>query len=565
MTAPTPEIGIPPQQGKNARPYWHDLIAGLSLAGLLLPQALAYSGIGNMPPQAGIIALFAGLVCYAAFGSSRFAIVSATSSSAILLAAATASMSNGDLGVRLTMATGLVMITGVLFLLAGAAKMGNMTDFIAKPVLRGFTFGLVIVIIVKQFAEIVGVRMEGANLFDLSLGLIAQFDQWNQASMVIAAISLGILFLLERIRMLPGGVIVIALGVAAGYWLNLADRGVKLIGVIELEMATPSLPQIANAEWLQLAEIALGLAFILYAESYSSIRSFALKHGDDVLPNRDLLALGACNLVSGIFSGMPVGAGYSGTAANEKHGASSRLAGFSAALVVLPVVLMLLPAIALIPKPVLAAIVIHAVSHTLTLATFKPYFAWQRDHIVIVAAVIAVLTLGVLDGLMVAVGISIFLMLRQMSAATVAQLGRHGRREHDFVNLQTFPKATPIPGVLILRPDQALFFANADRMMGKLRELITTADPSVHAIVVSLEESPDLDSVSIEALQDLATFIVAQGRRLVLARVKDASYQVLQHSIAPAMPELRISRLSVAHAVSMAENPSESEAESWHG
>ncbi|MBS1187655.1 MAG: Sulfate permease [Burkholderiaceae bacterium] len=545
--------------GNKQRPSWHDLIAGLSLAGLLLPQALAYSGIGNMPPQAGIFALFAGLVCYAIFGSSRFAIVSATSSSAILLAAASASMSDGAPAMRLTMAGGLVMVTGVLFMLAGAAKMGNMTDFIAKPVLRGFTFGLVIVIIVKQCVEIAGVRTEGSSLFDIVLELARQFDHWNQASMAIAAASLGLLFLLERIRLLPGGVIVLLLGIVASQWLNLPAYGVKLVGTIEMGLATPSLPQLTNAEWLQLGEIGLGMAFILYAESYSSIRSFAIKHGDDVLPNRDLLALGACNLVSGLFNGMPVGAGYSATAANEKQGAQSRLSGFVAALVVLPVVLTLLPAIALIPKPVLAAIVIHAVSHTLTLATFRPYFAWRRDHVVIVAAVIAVLALGVLDGLLVAVGISIFLMLRQMSAATVAQLGRHGRREHDFVNMATFPRASAIPGVIILRPDQALFFANADRMMSRLRQMILATDTSVHAVVLSLEESPDLDSVSIEALRDLAVFVAAQGKRLVLARVKDAPYTVLQHSIALEFPDMGISRLSVAHAVSLALTPETAE------
>ena len=539
-------------QQQHAWGIWQDGIAGLSVAALLLPQALAYSSIANLPPQAGIFALFAGLICYGLFGNSRFAIVSATSSSAIVLAAATASMSNGNVTLQLMMASGLVMITGVLFLLAGMAKMGNVTDFIAKPVLRGFTFGLAIDIILKQCTEIVGIRVESGRLFNLVTELLAQFDNWNQASVVTAVIALTLLYLLERFPQLPGGVIVILLGIAAGKWLNLGAHGVSLIGMIDLELTAPSLPQISNADWLQLGEVGLGVAFILYAESYSSIRSFALKHGDEVSPNRDLLALGASNLVSGLLQGMPVGAGYSATAANEKHGGSTRFSGLMAAIIVLPIVLMLLPVIALIPKPVLAAVVIHAVSHTLTLSTFRPYFVWRRDHLVIVGAVLAVLALGVLEGLLVAVGISIFLMLRQMSAATVALLGRHGRREHDFVNLQTFPKAEMVPGVMILRPDQALFFANADRMMMKLREKISAADPSVRAVVISLEESPDLDSVSIEAIRDLVVFIVTGGRKLVLARVKDAAFEVLQHAIARDFPDLAMSRLSVSHGVNLA-------------
>ncbi|RJX30158.1 MAG: SulP family inorganic anion transporter [Oxalobacter sp.] len=546
---PAPRLRI------TAHELLRDSKAGLSVAGLLLPQALAYSSIANMPPQAGIMALFAGLVCYGLFGFSRFAIVSATSSSAIVLAAAIASITAGRPEMQMTMAAGLVMITGVLFLMAGMAKMGNVTDFIAKPVLRGFTFGLAIVIIIKQFAEIVGVRMPEASLFELAIALSGKFNEWNQASIVTAAAALGLLFFLERYKWLPGGVMVVILGIIAGKWLNLSDHGVQIIGMINLELTAPSFPKITNAEWVQLGEVSLGLAFILYAESYGSIRNFAIKHGDPVLPNRDLLSLGICNLASGVLHGMPVGAGYSATAANEKHGASSRFSGGIAALVILPIVLLMMPTIALIPKPVLAAIVIHAVSHTLTIATFRPYFAWRRDHIVIVASVVAVLTLGVMEGLLVAVGISLFLLLRQMSAATVTQLGRHGRREHDFVNLQTFPKATLIPGVIILRPDQALFFANADRMMTKLREQIAATDTSVHAVVLSLEQTTNLDSVVLEGLRDLTVYTTSLGKRLVLARVKDDVYQVLQHSIVPSQPTLGISRLSVAHAVSLALAP----------
>ena len=198
-------------QQQHAWGIWQDGIAGLSVAALLLPQALAYSSIANLPPQAGIFALFAGLICYGLFGNSRFAIVSATSSSAIVLAAATASMSNGNVTLQLMMASGLVMITGVLFLLAGMAKMGNVTDFIAKPVLRGFTFGLAIDIILKQCTEIVGIRVESGRLLNLVTELLAQFDNWNQASVVTAVIALTLLYLLERFPQLPGGVIVILL------------------------------------------------------------------------------------------------------------------------------------------------------------------------------------------------------------------------------------------------------------------------------------------------------------------------------------------------------------------
>ena len=553
MNQPNSEPTPASAQETNRQRGWADVIAGLSLAGLLLPQALAYSSIGNLPPQSGIIALFAGLICYGIFGASRFAIVSATSSSAIVLAAATASLSDGNDALRLTLAVGMVMITGVFFMLASLARMGNITNFIAKPVLRGFTFGLVIVIILKQCFDVVGVDAVAGNTFDNVVGLISQFKDWNIPSIVVAGCSLALLFLFERIRYLPGGVVVILLGIAAGQWLDLPSHGVDLFGAVDLKLAAPTLPALSFSEWLQMSHLGFALLFILYAESYGSIRSFAIKHNHPVSPNRDLFALGVSNLVSGLLQGMPVGAGYSATAANEKNGAKSRLSGFFAAVVVLLILLTMLSGIALIPKPVLAAIVIHAVSHTLTLTTFKPYFEWRRDELVLIVAILAVIALGVLNGLLIAVGISLFLLLRQMSAASVSQLGRHGRRAHDYVNMAAVPKATTIPGVIILRPDQALFFANAERTMTEVRQIVAATDASIHSVVFSLEESPDLDGTTLEALRDLAMFLSGLGKHLVLARVKDAAYGVLLRALTPTYPDVHISRFSVADAVALAQ------------
>lgn len=537
----------PPSHGKR----WHDAIAGLSLAGLLLPQALAYSSIGNMPPQAGIFALFAGLLCYGLFGSSRFAIVSATSSSAIVLAAATASLAHDDVNLRMMMAMGLVTITGIFFLIAAMARLGKITDFIAKPVLRGFTFGLAIVIILKQCANVVGATAVQGNAFNIIAQLLNQVGSWHLPSIAVACASLALLYVLERVKYIPGGVLVIVIGVISAHWLGLADYGVSLFGVVELELAAPTVPHLPPSEWLRLGELSFALLFVLYAESYGSIRNFAIKHNDPVAPNRDLFALGVANVISGLLRGMPVGAGYSATSANEKHGATSRFAGLSAAVVVLGIVLTAMPGIALIPKPVLAAIVIHAVSHTLMPTAFYAYFEWRRDRLVIIASVIAVLALGVLDGLLVSIGISLFLMLRQMSSSSVSQMGQHGRREHDFVNMRVFPKASAIPGILILRPDQTLFFANADRIMTEIHQIIAASDSTVHGIIISLEQTPDLDGTSLEAIHEFVGSLEKTGAKLVLARVKNEAYEALERAVMQDFPDLIVSRLSVSHAVNV--------------
>jgi MFS superfamily sulfate permease-like transporter len=540
-------LSNPPQTIETAN-RWRDVLAGLSIAGLLLPEAVAYSTIAALAPQAGVIALFAGLLCYGLLGTSRFAIVSATSSSAAVLAAATATLANGDPQLRSTLAVGLVLVTGGLFVLAGIFRFGSVTSFIAKPVLRGFAFGLALTIILKQVASVVGVHLTDANLVRFAPQLLEQLPQWNWTAAAVAGSALLLLGLFSRFPRVPGGLLVVVIGIAAGQWLDLPAHGVKLIGVIELSLEVPNLPVLPFADWLRLGEVGLALVMILYAESYGSISAYALKHGDRVTSNRDLLALGASNLLSGLFHGMPTGAGYSATSANEAAGAMSRWAGGVAALVVLIIVLTVLPWIALTPEPVLAAIVMHALGRGLSLQPLGRYFVWRRDRLLVICAVGAVLTLGVLDGLLVSVAISVLLMLKQLSAADIQILGRIDDG-HDFVDLQRHPSAKTEPGILIVRPSEALFFANVERILGGALRLVRHSAVPLHTVILSLEESPNLDGTSIEAMQDFFRQMHQQGQRLILARLKHDALTALS-----ALPEVAgngviLSGLSVDGAV----------------
>ena len=555
---PAPQVPLqsqaqPPQSAGRRAPQitMADVLAGLSLAGLLLPEAVAYSSIANLPPQAGVMALFAGLICYGLIGTSRFAIVAATSSSAAVLAAASASMANGNATLRLAVAMGLVMLTGLLFVVGGIARAGSISDFIAKPVLRGFAFGLALVIILKQLANVVGVHVQHTDVVRMLIDLGGAYAHWNWAAVAVAAIALVLLFGFARIPHLPGGLVVIVLAIAAGKWFDLAQYGIALVGTIHLNLSTPSLPVLSYAEWLRIAELSMAMVLVLYAESYSSIRTFALKHGDAVAANRDLLALGAANLVSGLFHGMPVGAGFSATSANDAAGATSRLAGWCAALTLLAIVLTLLPAIALTPEPVLAAIVMHAVSHTLRPAVFRPYFNWQRDRTVIIAAVVAVLALGVLDGLLVAVGVSLLMLLKRLAHSSVVELGRLNGG-HDFVSRKVHPDALPVPGMLILRAETALFFANADRILAQARRDITAAGTAARVIILSLEESPDLDSTAIEALGEFYTAMLTENRHLLFARLKPPVKEVLNRATIDGLTMAALIDLSVDDAVQAA-------------
>ena len=521
-----------------------DALAGLSLAGLLLPEAVAYSGLANLPPEAGVIGLFAGLLCYAIVGRSPYAVVTATSSSAAVLAAATVALGANTSAQRVECATILVCATGIAFLFAGCARLGAMSNLIARPVLRGFSFGLALVIAVKQWPHIVGLHAQSTNFFALLIEIVRDAGEWRPASLAAGLGALLGLFVLGRVRHVPGVMVVIVAGIVAAPWLS--ARGVLLTGPIHLALESPAFALPAGGRWLPTVEFALALMFILYAESYSAIRTFALKHDGSVQPNRDLIALGLANVVSGAFHGTPVGAGYSGTSANEAAGSKSRAAGLYAAATVLALVLLFLPWIGRIPEPVLAAIVIHAVSKSLRVAVFRPYFRWQRDRLVTLTAVAAVMAFGMLDGLLAAIAFSLAMLLHSLSSPRLSVLGRLGA--HDFVSVERFPQASRTPGILVLRPEEPLFFANAEPLLAVARQrVLRQADVSL--VVFSLEESPDLDGTALESLGEFAAWLAARKIAMRVARLKEASRDALMRADFSQLPADGLDYSSVDDAV----------------
>jgi MFS superfamily sulfate permease-like transporter len=537
--------GFPPRglRSVNAA-HLADLLAALSIAGLLIPEAVAYSQLAGLPPQSGVLALFAGLICYGLAGTSRYAIVSATSSSAAVLAAATVALGGGDAPQRIALATLLVSVTGIALLLAGLARFGAVSSLIARPVLRGYIFGLALVITLKQCPYLLGLHVSGTDFLPLLLELVRQAPLWNLASLTLGLGALLALFLLEGRRYLPGPLIVIAAAIAAASWLS--AHGVALVGPIHIALTSLSITLPAGRQWLILIEYAVAMMFIVYAESWTSIRSYAYKHDEPIHPNRDLVALGLANVLSGLLHGTPVGAGYSATSANESAGAQSRRAGLYAAGVVLVAVVLLLSWIERIPQPVLAAVVIHAVSKSLRLTGFRPYFQWRRDRAVSVIALVGVLLLGVMNGLLAAIGFNIIILLRSLASPKLSVLGQVG--EHDFVSRTRFPEATLLPHILIVRPEEPLFFANAEPLMALARQAVR-AQPDARVLVLSLEESPDLDSTSIESVSELATWLSRRGIELRIARLKDRAHEVLLRASLPQLPPSALEYSSVDDAV----------------
>lgn len=528
---------------------WPDLLVGVSLAGIILPEAIAYAGLANMPPMAGIVAACVGLLIYGVFGSSRFAVVAGTSSSAAVLLAAIRSLSSAHTPVG-QLASALVIVTGLFFLVSATFKLGRVAHFIARPVVRGMALGLAITIVLRQFAKIAGIHAAHNDVIPLLIELCGRIDEWRWASVGLGICALILLNACKVWPRAPAPLFVMLIGIAISLNVDLHAHHIEAVGDVSLANLASwqlDMPKLSGDEWLRVAELAMALMLILFSESYGSIRGSALQHNEPVNVNRDLFALGFANLVSGLLHALPVGAGYSATTANQTMGARSRLAGLAAAIYILITLYFFLEFVALIPEPVLAAIVIYAMQHALSIEPLRPYLKWHRDRLIVLTTVIAVIAFGVLDGLLASVAFSLILLIRGLSQPRISILGRL-RDTHDYIPIDSHTDVHAVSNVLIIRPDEPLFFANVDDILEKTQAALRESS-GIKTLIMSLEESPNIDGTVIEALDLFSKRLHESNCSLTLARLKPPVYSVLQRAQLQCLGQSALNTTSVAAVV----------------
>ncbi len=496
-----------------------DLFAGLSVASILLPEAVAYAAIAHLTIQAAISALLAGLFCYACLGASRFAIVSPTSSSAALVAAAALSLAPAGGPDQAAFSFALVILIGCGLIVLAFARLGRLSAFVSRPVLHGFSFALAFTIIVKQLPKILGIEATGSNPFTLLMAIVSSISMWSWWSLASGIVALVLLVGIKKTTRLPAAFIVLALGIGLSYVSDLSRYSVSVVGHFALGFPSISLPRINMKQWLDAAELAGGLLVIVFSESWGSIRSLAIKHEDVVEPNRELFSLGAANLASGLIQGMPVGAGFSASVANETSGAQTRWAGVYAGLSVLLLAIFGKPLIEHIPEPVLAATVVGALLHSLNPQPIIELWRINRDQYLTLAAIISVLFFGVLHGMLIAVGLSIASAIRTFSQPAVRELTELDTTRN-YVDRENHPNALPHPDILILRPEEPLFFASVDGIIDVIKSLLKSRN-DCKILILSLEQSSDLDSSARDSLIELCHFLNKNRIITLFARVKD--------------------------------------------
>lgn len=460
----------------------------------------------------------AGLLVYPPIGRSRFAIVSPTSASAAVLAAALTSLGAVSPASRVTLVAAIVVCVGLLFLGAGLLRLGFVVAFVSRPVLRGFALGLAISIVLRQLFAVTGIQVSAGSVLSQLVQVLSRASACNFPALLTALSSLAALLLFRRYTRIPAALGVLVIAVALSAWIDFHTAGIPVIGAIAVASAAPTVPKLDIQGWLGIASASLPLALIIFVESWGTCRTLALRHADVLNPNRELVAIGLANLASAGVGGQPVGAGFSASSANETAGATERLAGVITALTLAALAAFALPLIARVPIAVLAAVVIAALIHALDPRPLLRLWQINRDQYVALVAALGVLVLGALYGMLLAVGLSVLAIVRRLADPGIYRLGQLPGTSN-YVDVARHPEAKTDPGILVVRPSEPLFFANAERIFTAVEAL---AGREVRMVVLSLELSDDLDSTSLEALSESATRLHARSQWLQLGRVKES-------------------------------------------
>lgn len=524
-----------------------NIVAGLAVAGLILPESIAYGSIAGLPPVHALAAALAGLSVYAIAGKCRVAIVTPTSASAAVLAAALTNI-GGSAGDRLALTLALVGCVGLLFILAGLLRLGFIAAFVSRPVLHGFAFGLAASIVLKQLFSVTGVQTTARLLTGQLIEVLEGVARWNLAALSMAGGALGIMLALRRWRYIPAAFVMLTLTVAVSFIVDFNRMGVPTIGKIVLDFGLPTLPRFDGPRWLSVASGSFPLALILFVEAWGTSRTLALRHGDTLDPNRELLALGLANIAAATAGGQPVGAGFSASSANDAAGANSRLAGAVAAAALAVLLLVALPLIARVPSAVLSAIVIAALTHALDPAPMLRLWRLGRDQWIALAAASGVLAFGPLYGMLIAVSLSVLALAHRLAEHKIDRLGQLDGSE-DYVDLARHPSAKIDRAILVVRPQEPLFFGNAEAIMNEIERATSNA---TRVVVLSLEESYDLDSSAIDVLGETATRLQARGQHLIFGRLKDPVRELLEKAGEPLASLAIQGQRSVAEAVKAA-------------
>ena len=496
-----------------------DLLAGVTVAAYLVPQVMAYARVAGLRPAAGLWAAVPALVIYAAIGSSRSLSFGPEATTALMTATAIGPLAGGNPARYAALAATLALLAGVMAAAAGILRLGFLADLLSRPVLVGYMAGVALIMIAGQLGPATGVAVHGEAFAAQIASFTRHVGDIRLATVAITVAVLLFLFLLRaRWPRAPGPLLAVLLAAAAVAGLGLQRHGVQVAGTVPAGLPAPAIPSLQPDRLGQLALPAFSVFIVAFSDDVLTARAFA-RRGEQISANRELLALGTGNAAVSLVHGFPVSSSATRTAIGTAAGGRTQLTSLTAAGAVLVVLYAARPLLAAFPLAALAALVIYAATGLIDLPALRRLLTFRRGELIIaVSACLGVLALGILDGVLVAIGVSVAELLLRVARPHDAILGLVPGLAgmHD---VDDYPHARTIPGLVVYRYDAPLFFANAQDFR---RRALAAArrDGTARWFVLNVEANVEVDFTALEALDQLRDELAQDGTIFALARVK---------------------------------------------
>lgn len=510
-------------QLRNYRKQWlhRDVMAGLTVAAYLVPQVMAYATLAGLPPISGLWVSLVALCAYAVFGSSRKISVGPESTTSLMTAVVLAPLAGGSSTRYAVLAAALAIMVGLVLFVAALARLGFMASLLSRPVLVGYMTGIAIVMAASQLGRITGVAVEGDEFVDLLKSFARGASHVNWPTIVLAASVLGLLLALDRwAPNLPGPLIAVFVATLALYGLSLHGKGIEVVGTISPGWPTPALPRIAPGEMSVLILPAIGIALVSFVDNMLTASAFARPGSTEVDANAELRALGVANVATGVTQGFPVSASNSRTALGDAVGSKTQMYSLVAMTVVLAITLWGRGILADFPVPALGALVVFAALRLVNIAEYRRLARFRRSELLLAILTAAtVVGLGVLYGVLAAVALSILDLLRRIAHAHDSVLGfvPGVAGMHD---IDDYPEAEPVPGLVIYRYDAPLCFANAQDFRRRALAAVDHYGGPVEWFVLNAEANVEVDLTALDMLDQLREELARRGIVFAMARVK---------------------------------------------
>jgi high affinity sulfate transporter 1 len=501
----------------------NDLVAGLVLTAFLVPVGMGYAQAAGLPPITGLYATIVPLVVYAILGPSRVMVLGPDSALAAVIAGIILPLGGRDPARAVALAGMLAILTGLMILLAGVARLGFVTELLSRPVQLGYLYGIAITIMVGQLPKLFGFSVDGTGLLSEAWGFVQGLarGETNRAALAVGLAGIAVILGLRRLWPgFPGVIVAVGLGIAAVAAFDLTEQGVQVIGPLPQGLPSFAFPDVRLADLPLLFGGALGIALVAVADTTVLSQSLATRRRQVVDPNQELVALGAANLAAGLFHGFPISASASRTPVAISAGARTQLTPLVGATAIILLLVVAPGALRNLPQPILAAVVITAAIGLVDARAVRRLSRVRRPEFVLwLAAFLGVALLGVLVGILVAIMLSLGDFVRRAWRPHDAVLGREDELK-GYHDLERHPNARQIPGLLLYRFDAPLFFANADYFRRRISDLVATTTPPIRWVVVAAEPITDVDTTAADTLLDLLDELRQQEVVLAFAEMK---------------------------------------------